>query len=90
MYFPDEVPYRRNSHADQLRELERVKGELERVNEELERVNGELEIEIEALERKKEKLERERDKEQKKLILIRVGAIAIIIVDIILFVQLFG
>lgn len=37
MYFPDEVPSHRDSHTDQLRELEREKRKLQREERELQR-----------------------------------------------------
>lgn len=76
MYFPDEMPSRRNSHKDQLRELQREIEELERVYEAQEN-------EIERLEGQRWRVK----KELRKVILIWVSAIVLIIVDIILFIH---
>lgn len=42
MYFPDEVPSHRDSHTDQLRELEREKRKLQREERELAKAKKEL------------------------------------------------
>lgn len=76
MYFPDEVPSHRDSHTDQLRELEREKRKLEREERELQREERELQREL-----------AKAKKELTKAILIWIGVIVLVIIDIILFTQ---
>lgn len=76
MYFPDEVPSHRDSHTDQLRELEREKRKLEREKRKLQREERELQREL-----------AKAKKELTKAILIWIGVIVLVIIDIILFTQ---
>ena len=83
MYFPDEVPSHRDSHTDQLRELEREKRKLEREKRKLQREERKLQREERELQRELAKAK----KELTKAILIWIGVIVLVIIDIILFTQ---